>query len=61
MIEITAVGGYTEVGRNMTAIKYRDEVIIRIMTTITGYLFFILPPKNQSGWILNIIPGNHAI
>lgn len=28
MIEICAVGGYLEVGRNMTAIKYKDDVII---------------------------------
>ncbi len=28
MIEIIAVGGYLEVGRNMTAIKYKDEVIL---------------------------------
>ena len=27
-IEICAVGGYNEVGRNMTAIRYNDEVII---------------------------------
>jgi ribonuclease J len=28
MIEITAVGGYSEVGRNMTAVKYNDEVVL---------------------------------
>ncbi len=28
MIEITAVGGYSEVGKNMTAIKYKDEAVI---------------------------------
>ncbi|MBN2368743.1 RNase J family beta-CASP ribonuclease [Candidatus Woesearchaeota archaeon] len=28
MIELTAVGGYSEVGRNMTAVKYRDEAVI---------------------------------
>jgi len=28
MIEITAVGGYSEVGKNMTAVKYKDDVIL---------------------------------
>ena len=28
MIEICAVGGYSEVGRNMTAIKIDNEVVI---------------------------------
>ena len=28
MIEITAVGGYSEVGKNMTAVKYKDDVVI---------------------------------
>lgn len=28
MIEICAVGGYLEVGRNLTAVRYKDEVII---------------------------------
>lgn len=28
MIEIYAVGGYSEIGKNMTAIKYEDEVVI---------------------------------
>ena len=28
MIEITTVGGYSEVGRNMTVLKYKDEVVI---------------------------------
>lgn len=28
MIEIYSVGGYLEVGRNLTAIKYKDEVIL---------------------------------
>ncbi len=28
MIEICAVGGYLEVGRNLTAIRYKDEVIL---------------------------------
>jgi len=28
MIEIFAVGGYGEVGRNMTAVKVDDEVVI---------------------------------
>jgi ribonuclease J len=28
MIEICAVGGYNQVGKNMTAIKYGDEVVI---------------------------------
>src|SRR3990167_6833655 len=28
MIEIAAVGGYDEVGRNMTAVKVDDEVVI---------------------------------
>lgn len=28
MIEITTVGGYSEVGKNMTCIKYKDEAVI---------------------------------
>jgi ribonuclease J len=28
MIEIATVGGYSEVGRNMTAVKYNDEVVL---------------------------------
>ena len=28
MIEITAIGGYSEVGRNMTLIRYKDEAVI---------------------------------
>ncbi|MBT6821742.1 MBL fold metallo-hydrolase [archaeon] len=28
MIEICTVGGYSEVGQNMTAIRYKDEVVI---------------------------------
>jgi len=28
MLKIKAIGGYSEVGRNMTAIQYKDEVII---------------------------------
>ncbi|MBU0756984.1 MAG: RNase J family beta-CASP ribonuclease [Nanoarchaeota archaeon] len=28
MIEICTVGGYSEVGKNMTAIKYQDEVVL---------------------------------
>ena len=28
MIELTAVGGYSEVGRNMTAIKVNDDVVV---------------------------------
>jgi len=28
MIEITTIGGYSEIGRNMTAVKYKDDVII---------------------------------
>ncbi|PIU63147.1 ribonuclease J [archaeon CG_4_8_14_3_um_filter_38_5] len=28
MIEIWAIGGYSEIGKNMTAVKYKDEVII---------------------------------
>jgi len=31
MIEICAVGGYNEVGKNMTAIKIDDEVVIMDM------------------------------
>jgi|ETNmetMinimDraft_2_1059921.scaffolds.fasta_scaffold00367_12 ribonuclease J len=28
MIEICAVGGYNQIGKNMTAVKYKDEVVI---------------------------------
>ncbi len=28
MIEIIPIGGYTEVGRNMTAVKYKDEMVV---------------------------------
>ncbi len=28
MIEITAVSGYSEIGRNMTAVRYNDEIIL---------------------------------
>lgn len=41
MIEITAVGGFSEVGRNMTAVKYKDEAVILDMGVhLESYISF---------------------
>ena len=49
MIEIAPVGGYSEVGKNMTAIKVDDEVVI---LDVGLYLPAIVGFEEEQGLIL---------
>lgn len=61
MIEICAVGGYSEFGRNMTAIKVDDEVIILDMGLHMNNYIQVQGDEDTHDLTVNLLTKAHAI